>query len=424
MTERVLVIGHGHPDMISGGGEIAAHECWKAYSAAPTVEESWFLARGTSVQAALGAAITGRMHRYRQNQYIWDQGLADPFMMKAANLHEVVGAFSDLVRALKPTVIHAHHYFMLGLEYLKVIKDIDPAIRTVMTLHEYMAICPNSGTMTRPETGSLCQSGAYDHHFHCAPDRSPEDHWLRYNRYRTYFSYVDHFVAPSDFLRDRYIEWGLAPERISVIRNGATPHQVLPPRALHGDARRNRFGFFGQINPLKGVDVVLKALTAMSPDQRQQVRFEIHGANLDRQNDTFQSEFRSLLEPLEQEGVATMMGPYAQSELPGRMAGVDWVMVPSIWYENAPLVIQEAFSLGRPVITSDLGGMKEAVRHGETGLCIPRGSVATWGETMLRLAADPAQFETCVGNLPTPITWDASAGQVLDLVAQPELEPA
>ena len=50
------------------------------------------------------------------------------------------------------------------------------------------------------------------------------------------------------------------------------------------------------------------------------------------------------------------------------MAEIDWVVVPSIWWENSPLVIQEAFLHGRPVICSDIGGMAEKVRHGVDGL--------------------------------------------------------
>jgi glycosyltransferase involved in cell wall biosynthesis len=50
------------------------------------------------------------------------------------------------------------------------------------------------------------------------------------------------------------------------------------------------------------------------------------------------------------------------------MADIDWVVIPSIWFENAPLVIQEAFYHGRPVICSDIGGMAEKITHGVDGL--------------------------------------------------------
>lgn len=424
MNERILVIGHGHPEHISGGGEIAAYSCWKAYSEMPNVEAACFLARGDTNHDVFEGAISGRLTRYRENQYLWHQGLSDPFMMRAANLHEVVGHFAELVRALKPTVVHAHHYFMLGLEYLKVLKDIDPNIRIVLTLHEYMAICPNSGLMMKPDGGALCRSGAYDHHYDCAPDRSPEDHWLRYYRFQTYFNYVDHFVAPSEFLKERYVEWGLRRDRIRVIRNGVIPRARIAPRELQEGETRNRFAFFGQINPHKGVDVVLRALALMSRKRRKGLRFEIHGANLDRQPESYRDMIAKLLEPLEEEGVATMIGPYTQDELPDRMAEIDWVMVPSIWYENAPLVIQEAFSIGRPVITTNIGGMREAVQHDKTGYCLPRASVPAMSDAMSRLAENTTKYDRLVNNLPSPPTWKTSAGRHMKLFASLSKEAA
>ncbi len=64
----------------------------------------------------------------------------------------------------------------------------------------------------------------------------------------------------------------------------------------------------------------------------------------------------------------TFVGPYAHRDVGRLMAHIDWVVVPSIWWENAPMVIQEAFMHGRPVICSDIGGMAEAVTHGVDGL--------------------------------------------------------
>ena len=58
----------------------------------------------------------------------------------------------------------------------------------------------------------------------------------------------------------------------------------------------------------------------------------------------------------------TWAGPYDHDrDLPRLMSEIDWVLVPSVWWENSPLVIQEAFQHGRPVICSDIGGMAEQV---------------------------------------------------------------
>ena len=69
--------------------------------------------------------------------------------------------FVDLIRALKPTVVHTHHYAHFGLEYLRVIKQTDPSIRIVMTLHEYMAICRNNGQMVKAGSFKAEDYGQY-----------------------------------------------------------------------------------------------------------------------------------------------------------------------------------------------------------------------------------------------------------------------
>jgi len=71
------------------------------------------------------------------------------------------------------------------------------------------------------------------------------------------------------------------------------------------------------------------------------------------------------------------------------MRRADWIVVPSIWWENAPLVIEEARAAGRPVICSGVGGMAERVAHGVRGLHTPPGDAAALAETLRTAAEDP-----------------------------------
>ena len=75
------------------------------------------------------------------------------------------------------------------------------------------------------------------------------------------------------------------------------------------------------------------------------------------------------------------------------MEEVDWVIVPSIWWENSPLVIQEAFMYGRPVICSDIGGMAEKVTDGVNGLHFRRADPDSLAETMHRAATEEGLWE-------------------------------
>jgi glycosyltransferase involved in cell wall biosynthesis len=75
------------------------------------------------------------------------------------------------------------------------------------------------------------------------------------------------------------------------------------------------------------------------------------------------------------------------------LADVDWVVVPSVWYENAPLVIQEAFQHGRPVICSDIGGMAEKVTDGVDGLHFRAGDARDLAATLQRAVTSPGLWE-------------------------------
>ena len=403
-NERILVLAHGHPDFSKGGGEIAAYNLFKAYLDQPDVEESWFLAR-----ADLKRGASGRLSRRRDREYLWEQSTPDIFNMRAASRFETLGFFAELLRALRPTIVHAHHYLHLGLDFLRVVKQVDPSIRIILTLHEYMGICMQNGQMVKRNSQKLCYGSDYQDCSNCFPERSPEDFWLRKQRFTRFFDLVDQFVAPSEFLRQRYIDWGIAPDRIVVIENGQSDSAALPPRDLAEGETRNRFGFFGQITPFKGVNMLLSAVKALPHHDREKLVLEINGANLELQTAAFQSEISELRRPLEEQGVLQWVGPYESTQLASRMSNIDWVVVPSIWWENSPMVIQEAFALGRPVIVSDIGGMAEKVSDGVNGRHVAVGNINAWGRTLLELTQDPLEWDRLREGILQPMTYDQCA---------------
>ena len=123
--------------------------------------------------------------------------------------------------------------------------------------------------MVKTGTNRLCLIYPYDCN-RCFPEYSKEAFWLRKHRYMSFFSNVNHFIAPSNFLKDRYVQWGLSPDKISVIENGQSQRKPLPPRKLAPGETRNRFAFFGQINPFKGV-YYPKALATLKKSERKRI---------------------------------------------------------------------------------------------------------------------------------------------------------
>src|SRR5690606_31535881 len=199
---------------------------------------------------------------------------------------------------------------------------------------------------------------------------------------------------------------------------GQADDPTLPPRPADEGEPRNRFGFFGQITPYKGLDVVLGALAQMKRKQRRRIVLEVHGANLDKQTDEYRKRVEALRAPLMEEGVVQWVGPYQPHELRNRMAGVDWVVVPSIWWENSPMVIQEAFTCGRPLLVSDIGGMAEKVRDGVDGLHVANANRMSWAHAIRRAAEDEGLWAKLRAGIRRPESHARIAERHLEGVRQ------
>ena len=97
-------------------------------------------------------------------------------------------------------------------------------------------------------------------------------------------------------------------------------------------------------------------------------------------------------------------GAFQNHEMPNLMRSVDWVVMPSVWWENSPMVIQEAFVCGRPLLVSDLGGMKEKVVHGFNGFTIPGGNTHEWSSRMREIVSNPQRWNKARINISKPMT--------------------
>ena len=102
-------------------------------------------------------------------------------------------------------------------------------------------------------------------------------------------------------------------------------------------------------------------------------------------------------------------GPYRRAEMAGLVAGADWVVFPSEWWENAPLVINEAFLHRRPVICSAIGGAAELVQDGVNGLHVRVGDGAALAAAMRRGVEEPGLWERLVTGIEPPPGIDDTA---------------
>lgn len=397
MVRRVLQICHNHPSVRPGGAEVYAHELHRHFRRRDGWEPT-FLARSGPPHAGHGAPHPGLgispLEGAPDEYLLYPDGHDFDWMFGTMRRRKDLYT-SDLRRfltALRPDVVHFQHTLFIGYDAIRETRRTLPDVPIVYTLHEFLPICHNKGQMVRTTDRSLCAEATPARCAECFPDIAPDEFFLRQRFIRSQLDLVDLFIAPSATLRERFVEWGIPRERILLEDYGrveAPSAGGAPRRAPH-----DTLGIFGQVNPYKGIDVLLRAMQELGDEAP---RLRVHGANLDLQEHSFRNEISALLAETPN---VTSFGPYPPERAGELMAEVDWVVVPSIWWENSPLVIQEAFAAGRPVICSDVGGMAEKVLDGVNGLHFRVGDAASLAEAMRHAVGAPGLWDRLRRGIP------------------------
>jgi glycosyltransferase involved in cell wall biosynthesis len=391
--KKILYVVHNHPAIRPGGCEAYALELYEAMRDSSDFD-AVFLARSGPPVSVTSLHHEGRpitLVNEDPNQYFFYTDLSDWewHFGRSPRKSTLTRFFREFLLDIKPDVVHFQHTIFLGYDILRVTRNALPHVPIVYTLHEFLPICYADGKLLRTMNDEPCLEASPRRCHECFPQITQQTFFMRERFIKSHLSLVDRFIAPSRFLMDRYLDWGIPPEkimfedygRLSVARHEApAPNGAVGP-AARDDRPRNRFAFFGQLTQYKGIDVLLKAMAVLA-DEGFDAHLSIHGANLDWAPTQFQDKLRALL--AEAGGTVTLVGQYEPEDLPQLMEEIDWVVVPSIWWENSPLVIQEASQYGRPVICSDIGGMAEKVADGVNGLHFRRGDPDSLAETMCR----------------------------------------
>ncbi len=412
MTEptRLLVASHGHPEITKGGPENAAYKLFAGLAGQPGVE-AWFLGCGTLPGQGAELCIT---QPFSAREYVHAPGTFNWFNF-ANRDPRLPRELERVLRELSPDVVHFHHYANLGVEAFEVVRRVLPEARIVLTLHEYLAICNHFGQMVTRGDLHLCRRASDVRCAACFPDIAASDFFLRRRYIQGFFELVDQFVSPSAFLARRYVEWGVPETKMAVIEN-LIPTATPAPPALAGATLR--VGFFGQISRLKGIEVMLRAAEQLGAERCETISFVIFG-DYRNQPEIFRAD---LAKRLSAPGSNVIFhGPYEHDEVDSLMRSVDVVLMPSIWWENAPLVIEEALRNRRPVLCSDIGGMAEKVRDGLDGFHFRMGSAPALVELLRRLDQDRGLLaglaETMRAPAPASGTLDAHLGLYQRLLA-------
>jgi glycosyltransferase involved in cell wall biosynthesis len=160
---------------------------------------------------------------------------------------------------------------------------------------------------------------------------------------------------------------------------------VLPLGAVAAASRprppgaRRRFGFVGTLAPHKGVHVLVEAFRGM---ESREASLDLYGSV------TVQPAYvEELRRAAGGDARIRFRGSFREGEQARVLASVDALVVPSVWWENSPLVALEALAAGVPVIASAIGGLPEIVEHGRSGLLVPARDARALREALEDTAA-------------------------------------
>ncbi len=294
--------------------------------------------------------------------------------------------FKLLLERFRPDLIHLQN--ILGHISPSVLFEArQQAIPVVWTLHDYRLVCPNTHFIS-DRTQAICQCCTRTTYYRAVAARckkgsalaslmaAVEAYAMRAMRLTRK---VDAFLSPSEFLRTKLIEGGFPADKVVHVP------LFLPDAAFRSPTDGgNTLLFMGRLEEIKGVVPLLEACA-----QVPQARLVLAGSA----SESFVKRLPSLLPPN-----ATYVGLKQKEDLQDLLSNALAVVVPSLWYENQPFSILEAFAAGRPVIASDLGGMKELIGKSQAGLLVPPGDVSSLAEAMRSMVSSPQrarQMGTC-----------------------------
>ena len=228
--------------------------------------------------------------------------------------------------------------------------------------------------------------------------------------FQTYFEYVDAFITPTEYVRQRFIDWGLPAEKIVAIPNG---HRVVSPNNVvqQCSRRTNIFGFFGQYVDAKGIDVLIEAGIRAAKQTDHEIRIRVFGGNKAYASDAYVQRIQKLIADAPDNFRVDEVGDYAREAVIDLMGQVDWVVVPSVWPEVFALVVSEAWEAKRPVIASDTGGLGERIRATGSSLLFQPGNAEQLSELMLTCLDNSDLWNKESASIRGEISLDNAWGQ-------------
>ena len=287
---------------------------------------------------------------------------------------------SKLLKYEDVDIAHLHIYY--GKITSSVLAPLQRhGIPIVQTLHEYKLICAVHSLYSN---GHICEDCEGTKYYRSIVNRCNRGSLVRsglsaiesyVSRWLGGVDKVDHFIAVSNFLRDKVVEYGIPPEKVTVVHNFIDCQGIEPSPSPGG-----YFLYFGRIERNKGIFTLLRAM------QLSGLAIPLFMAG----------EGRALNEAkaiVEKEGISNVhfVGFKSGDQLAQLIRGAICTVAPSELYETFGLTLIESFAHGRPVVASRIGGMTEVVSDGQDGFLFEPGNAEELADHMLWFSKHPTE---------------------------------
>jgi len=305
--------------------------------------------------------------------------------------------FAKLIAEIKPDIAHIGHLNHLTTGLIDELNK--QHIPIVFTLHDFWLMCPRGQFITRSigkednyqlcnkQQDYKCASDCYRVYFSGKEEDETQDmenwsNWIHRRMIETkaIIDKVNLFIAPSNYLRNRFINDFALPENKIIYLDYGFPTEYLTQTEKWKEKTNFTFGYIGTHIVSKGVNQLIEAFS----DIEEPASLKIYG------RDNGQSTNALKVLASKSKNKIEFAGEYINHNLANEVfSTIDCIVVPSIWAENSPLVIHEAQSCKVPVITADFGGMKEYVQHKVNGLLFQHRNISSMKEQLRYAIANP-----------------------------------